>query len=386
MLLRLLKSMLRPRPRQPAAAAAAPRTAAKRPPPEVWLQNPELIKGLASLASGREVEISGAAKEDGSSAKVVVKPGKQELPIGEIISRAASLRGARLSPALEARVRGYEAAFAGAARPGSGPNVFVYHVDMPGNEAISYVDVKFFPDHFDYVDILRRCIERVRSHCPGATVYLVTAPGSTHRALAAADVALVELEVDPRHPMFERATALLAYLRSPAFARDTLFLDADALVNRPLEDVFALGFDIGLTYREAERLMPVNEGVMFFSARRPERVRGFFESRLATYEALAADPYITGFYGDVKRWRGGQLSLNALAHDLRPYSPYRGDEAAGARLRFLPCDTFNFAGGEGESSSAIERLDERFVVHFKGMRKYAFVYAAQAEQAASRVS
>jgi hypothetical protein len=384
MLLRLLKSVLRPRARQRTAAARP--SSGKSPPPQVWLQDLDLLKGLASLASGQAVEISGKPKETAEGGQVVVKSGKPELPIAEIISRAASLRGARRSPALEARVRRYEEAFARAARPGSGPNAFIYHVDMPGEEVINYVDVTFFPKHFDYTDILRRCIDRVRSRCPGATVTLATARDTPYRALAAPDVAVVELDVDPMQPMYERASALLAYLRSAAFNRDTVFLDSDALVNRRLDEVFALGFDVGLTYREAERLMPINEGVMFLSARRPERVRGFFEARLATYEALAADPYITGFYGDVKRWRGGQLSLNAHAHGLSPYSPYRSDEADGARLRFLPCDTFNFAGGEGEAASAMERLDERFVVHFKGMRKYAFMYAAQAEQASSRVS
>jgi len=71
----------------------------------------------------------------------------------------------------------------------------------------------------------------------------------------------------------------------------------------------------------------------------------------------------------------------ALVHELRPYSPYAECEAAGARIRFLPCDTFNFSGGEGEDASSLERLDERYVVHFKGPRKYAFALAAQAERA-----
>ena len=391
MLLRLLKSILRPR--APAAAGAEAQRAALqaetrgiRPPAGV--KNPELYSRLASLASGRSVQVPGVQRDSapsrGEAGGDAEGLAPDYDPVREMITHAAGLRREQLAPALEARVNAHAEAFSAVARPARGINVFVYHVDMPQDVVLNYVDVKLHPGHFDYLDILRRFVERIRRHCPGAMVYLATAGGARHGALAADDVAVAELELDATRPMYERATALLGYLRSAAFARDTVFLDADALVNRPLDDVFELGFDVGLTYRELVRLMPVNEGVIFLCARRPERVRRFFETRLATYDALAVDARITGFYGDIKRWRGGQLSLNALAQDLRPYSPYRLDETAGARLRFLPCDTFNFAGGEGEAASASERLDERFVVHFKGMRKYAFVYAAEAERAARR--
>jgi|GEM_PF-901860 len=380
MLLRLLKSAFArvPRPRaaamMPGGGAAAPPAA---PPGSDSLSQLDLLSRLASLASGQPLQVTGKEAPGASRTRST----EAELPIERIIAHAAGLRRARLEASTEARVAGYARAFAQAARATGALNAFVFHADLPAGIAIDTVDAKLVPQHFDYLDILRRCIERVQRHCPGSMVTLVTAAGARQRALAAPDVAVVELELDAARPMYERACALLAYARSPAFSRDTVFLDADALVNRPLEAVFDLDFDIGLTYRDGPRLMPANEGVMFLAARRPQAVRDFLEARLATYDALAADAFIAGYYGDVKRWRGGQLSLNALLHGLRPYSPYAPRSAAGARLRFLPCDTFNFSGGEGEAASSLERLDERYVVHFKGSRKYAFALATQAERA-----
>ena len=338
----------------------------------------ELLSRLASFASGHEVHVTGTeTSADDSAAQI----SRAEHPVMEVVARAARLTCQTLGTATEKRVQGYAEAFTAAAPPSGSLNVFTFHVDMPGKAKISYVDMKLNPKEFDYLDILRRFMARIRDHCE-ATVYVVTSPGAHYRELAAPDVRVIELPLNASQPMYERANALLAYARSAAFAHDTVFLDSDAMVNRPLQEVFDLGFDVGLTYRDAPYLMPVNEGVMFLGARRPETVRRFLERRLATYDAMIEDSFVTGYYGDVKRWRGGQLSLNAVSYDHMPHSPYRVYESDGCRIRMLPCDTFNFSSGEGEAASSLEHLDDRYVVHFKGNRKYAFRLAARAERGA----
>ncbi len=398
MLARLLKSLLHrrvatppapPPAGTPAPITAAPPTAAGAPAPIAAapqsVSTLAVLSRLASLASGQELRVTGKEArlpDEGPATRT-------ELPIGEIIARAAALGSGPLAAGSEARVERFATAFSRAARAGTGTgtgtgtgmNVFVFHVDLAPGTRLDYVDATLEPGHFDYLDILRRFIDRVRASCDAATVYVVTSEGARYRVLAAPDVAMVELPIDGAQPMYDRATALAAYARSAAFDCDTVFLDSDALVNRPLAEVFRLGFDVGLTYREAERLMPVNEGVLFLAARRPGAVRRFLEERLASYDRIATDPFVTGYYGDVRRWRGGQLSLNALAHPLWPCSPYRRAAVAGAIVRLLPCDTFNFAVAEGEAASSVDSLDQRYVVHFKGWRKYAFGFAAQAETA-----
>jgi len=338
-----------------------------------------MLSRLASFASGSDLTIFG------KEAALDAAPSQAELPIMEIVAHAAALEagGDALADATRVRVAAYAGRFSAAARPVQGINVFVYHVDLPADARIDYIDAKLSPGEFDYLDIVARFVARVRAHCRQAMIYLVTSPGARYRELAAPDVSVVELPADPAQPMYERACALLAYAESRAFSRDTVFLDSDAFVNRSLEPVFSLGFDVALTYREGPRLMPVNEGAMFLAASRPEAVRAFLRRRTQIYDLLLDDPFVTRYYGDVRRWRGGQLSLNALAYPLFPCSPYRAWEAAGARVRLLPCDTYNFTAGEGEAPSSLDRLDERHVVHFKGQRKYALALAARAERGAA---
>lgn len=344
----------------------------------------EELSRLASFASGHAVQVGGMKifqpVEPADPAEAAATAAAYRTQVMEVVAHASRLTGQALSPETQARVDGYARLFSAAAPAGSGLNIFAFHVDLADASELRYFDVHLKVGDFDYLDILRRLIGRIREQCAGATVYVVTSPGARYAQLAAPDVRVVELPVNEAQPMYERANALLAYASSTAFSRDTVFLDSDALVNRPLEEVFSLGFDVGLTYRGTSGLMPVNEGVIFLCAQRPQAVREFLRRRLATYDRLVTDPLITRCYGDVRRWRGGQLSLNAVSPGLSLHSPYRYYDCAGAVVRMLPCDTFNFTSGEGEAATSLEHLDDRYIIHFKGMRKYAFNLAAKAER------
>jgi len=336
-----------------------------------------VLSRLASIVAQEDLQVTGKEAPADPAARGAART---ELPILQIVARCQGLATDQLEPPSGERVEHFRAAFSRAAGD-SALNVFVFHVDLPAGEKIDYVDARFRPSDFDYLHILASFIARVRAHVADAAVYLVTGAGSRYTALAAPDVRIIELPIDGSQPMYDRATALLAYARSRAFSADTACLDSDALVNRPLAGLFELGFDVGLTYRDVQRLMPVNEGALFLRPQRSGAAASFLQRRLATYERIARDEFVAGYYGDVKRWRGGQLSLNALVCEALPCSPYRIWHSGGARLRFLPCDTFNFAAAEGEAVSSLERLDERYVIHYKGWRKHAFGFAARAQSA-----
>jgi hypothetical protein len=369
MLGKLLKSLW---PRSPRRAPIA-KPAAKAPIAAPEHSQLAVLSRLASVVAQQGLQVNGKEAPIDSTAGGA----RSELPILKLVARGHDLVTDELDAASAERVERFSTAFSRAACD-STLNVFVFHVDLAPGEKIDYVDAQFKPADFDYLDILASFIARLRAHIARPAVYLVTSEGARYRALAAADVRVVELPIDGRQPMYDRATALLAYARSQAFAADTACLDSDALVNRPLAGLFDLGFDVGLTYRNAERLMPVNEGVMFLRPHRRSAAASFLQRRLATYDRIARDQLITGYYGDVRRWRGGQLSLNALVYGALPCSPYRAWHSAGAMLRFLPCDTFNFAAAEGEAASSLERLEECYVIHYKGWRKHAFAFAARA--------
>jgi methyltransferase family protein len=75
-------------------------------------------------------------------------------------------------------------------------------------------------------------------------------------------------------------------------------------------------------------------------------------------------------YGNVRRWRGGQLTLNAVTLAASPFSPYALEQVGAAKLRFLPCDTFNYSWDYSEHPGP-EQFAGRWVVHLKGARKDA---------------
>ena len=383
MLLRVLRSLLkrggekRPARHRPDKVFAAPVSAARTP--GIGASMPEQLRKLAAFAGGREVAAGAmptiVSPASSSAAGAAGRPNSIVNDVREVVAHASGLIAETLCPETRARIDAYTALFSAAAVPGKGLNVFAFHADLADASEVRYVDIHLKVGDFDYFDILQHFVARIRQHCGGATVYLVTTPGARYRQLAAPDVRVVELPLNAAQPMYERANALLAYASSAAFTENTVFLDSDALVNRPLDEVFALGFDVGLTYRTTPGLMPVNEGAIYFGAARPAAVREFLRRRLATYDRLVSDALVTRFYGDVRRWRGGQLSLNAVSHGLAPYSPYRVQEVEGARLRMLPCDTYNFSAGD-ETALALDHLEDRYVIHFKGALKYAFRLAA----------
>jgi hypothetical protein len=249
-------------------------------------------------------------------------------------------------------------------------NAFVYHVDMGEAGRIQYRDVAMDTARFDYAAVLRAFVDSVARWQPEAHVVLVTNPGSPLAALAGPKVHVVTLDVATGQPMYERVGAMCAYAHSRAFCADTLFLDSDAFLNGPPEPWLTGEYDVAVTYRDQPGLMPVNEGVMAARIERPQAVQAFFRRYLATYDSLRKDERIEAYYGDIRKWRGGQLTLNAVSRAAHPFCAFRVLEADGVRLRALPCDPFNFSFSYSGGFDARE-LAAKAVVHFKGVRKDA---------------
>jgi hypothetical protein len=205
-------------------------------------------------------------------------------------------------------------------------------------------------------------------------------------SLGDARTRVVELEVPPDQPMYQRVASMCAYVRSAAFVKDTLFLDSDAFLSANFTEYLDADYDVAVTVRDDPGLMPVNEGVIVARAERRAAVREFFDRYLATYEALLSDDRISSYYGDIRKWRGGQLSLNAVTRTAHPYSSPRRISIGDARLQCLPCDPFNFSYDYG-ANVAQEQLASKVVVHMKGGRKselHAVREALASTAAASR--
>lgn len=271
--------------------------------------------------------------------------------------------------ATDAIVETYRAAFDaarfdGAGRPGV--NIVTFHAEVPeSHRFIDYVDVKHDHHGYDYQRIIRHFADSALRFNPDARIFFVTGEAGPEPA-GDPRICIVRLPIDTRAPMYERVKAAVAYIRSTAFDRDTIFLDTDAFPNRALAGVFGADFDLGVTERPTQNFyMPLNEGVIFASARRRGPVRRFFEHYVGTYDALITDPIVGDYYGDVTRWRGGQLSLNATAFRLSasmPRTPHL------PKVSYLPCETYNFLVGQNSAPDP-ERWDEKFVLHLRGGSK-----------------
>jgi asparagine synthase (glutamine-hydrolysing) len=271
---------------------------------------------------------------------------------------------------LDAPPPGIEGLIAAFDNAGVGPapvNVFTYHTRVEADyRPIETFDVKGL-DHrkFDYDYILAYFSHAAAGFFPGANVILVT-DGDSPAPPGHRFSHVVRLDVNRDEPMYQRVRAMAAYVNSSAFTATTLFLDSDAFVGQDFRAALEADFDIAATFRP-DPAMVLNEGVQVASHRRPEKVRAFYNGYLATYEKLAEDPDVQARYPHgIRKWRGGQLSLNSVAWDGA--WPEAGEirELDGTRVLYLPCSDYNHKPG---LSDGLRDLLAKQVVHFKGNAK-----------------
>ncbi len=292
------------------------------------------------------------------------------LDLDALIAVARVERSGEIAPATAARLAQFQAAFDAAPVPATAPTAicFAFHASVPqADAAVKYRDVAIDHSKFDYDRIVRHCIAAALAAQPGSHFILAT-DDKFLSDLSHPSLTIVRLPLDAASPMYERVVAMCAFVRSRQFNAPAVFLDSDAFLNAPIANLFQGHFDIGATYRPDPGLMPINEGVIFANSRNKDLVRGFFTGYLGTYDRLCGNATVTGYYGNVKRWRGGQLSLNALTCPLGVPSELDNTKAFGARIRYYPCATFNFSIEMDRPYSA-RQLDVKAVLHLKGPRK-----------------
>lgn len=292
------------------------------------------------------------------------------LDLETLIGIARAERSGEIAPATAARLAQFQGAFDAAPLPTEQPTAvcFAFHASVPQAEAaVKYRDVSIDHSKFDYERIVRQCIAAALATQTGSHFVLAT-DAQFLADLAHPALTIVRLPLDAASPMYERVIAMCAFVRSRQFRAPTAFLDSDAFLNAPVASLFQGHFDIGATYRSDPGLMPINEGVIFANSRNKDLVRGFFAGYLGTYDRLCGNAAVSGYYGNIKRWRGGQLSLNALTCPPGVPSELDSAKAFGARIRYFPCSTFNFSIELDRPYSA-RQLDAKAVLHLKGPRK-----------------
>ena len=111
--------------------------------------------------------------------------------------------------------------------------------------------------------------------------------------------------------------------------------------------------------------MPVNEGVIITDSSSEECV-DFFAHYMGTYEAIKDDSIIKSItQNDLMRWRGGQLSLNAVC----PGSKMLDFRDSTQTLKILSCDLYNYTVRDKREIKTLKEENKVYIAHIKGKAK-----------------
>ena len=252
---------------------------------------------------------------------------------------------------------------------GYSPVTFViYHVPFEANQdkSIGSFDVPTI-DHskIKHLELVRWTIQAIQDIVPQAEIIVCTDEEFGEQLKDLKPTILIP-SVERNRPMYYRARTYNTIIQNRWTNGVTVFLDSDAIV---LKDPSALPeqleFKIGVTARYAPNLMPINEGVIICESQSQECV-DFFAHYMGTYESIKEDRKIQSVTGnDLMRWRGGQLSLNAVC----PGNKMLDARDSNRYLKILPCSIYNYAV---KSKNEINSLREKniYIAHIKGKAKY----------------
>lgn len=253
---------------------------------------------------------------------------------------------------------------------GNRPITFViYHVpfDHAEDKSIASFDVpKIDHSKVNHLELLRWTIKAIQAKVPTAEIVVCT-----DKQLAAQlrdlNPSILIPQVERRRPMYYRARTYNSIIQQGWIDGHVVFLDSDAIVLKDISELLSqFDFKIAVTARFAPNLMPINEGVIIADARSHECSR-FFAHYMGTYESIRSDAVIKSITkNDLMRWRGGQLSLNAICPGIKMVDWRDSDEV----LKILPCRKYNLAVKSIKEVPLLEKENSVYIAHIKGRAKY----------------
>ena len=248
-------------------------------------------------------------------------------------------------------------------------NIVIFHIKIPSDAgSIKAPDIRDLDhDKVDYETLIRFNIDIALKTNPRCRVFLITDPSFLGELKSHSRLNVSRIMVSAREPMLERVVSMAAYVRSTLFDQPTVFLDTDAFLLRPVHNLFANRFDVGLTHRNIFGQMPINEGVIFANTICKTKVRALFDAYVASYLSIETNPEIAKIYSNLRRWRGGQLSVNSIGQGGQVYSSglHRRREF---KVAYLPCSAYNLSEiSEQEVTSILSKRTA--ILHLKGLRK-----------------
>ena len=245
----------------------------------------------------------------------------------------------------------------------------IYHVPVSKNaRLIESVDFRNTIDITlaNHEVLVRSVIQSILKNSCNSEIVLITNQEFSERL---ADLPITRLipEVDDSRPMYYRALCYNTLIQDSLLRGTAIFLDSDCFVLNDFSRILnKLNFCIGLTYRYSPAMMPINEGVIIVNTDN-SKAKEFFAHYIGTYNYLKDDSKIKSIYKtDLMRWRGGQLSLNAICPNIRNLCFLDSDPY----ISFLPSEYFNYSSPNIRSISDFRvAMKNRWIVHLKGKSK-----------------
>ena len=248
-------------------------------------------------------------------------------------------------------------------------NIVIFHVKIPSDAgSVRAPDIRGLDhDKVDYETLMRTNIKIALKTNPRSRLFLITDTSFLSELKPNSRLNISRILVNAREPMFERVITMSAYSRSSLFDQPTVFLDSDAFLLRPVHNLFANRFDVGLTHRNIFGQMPINEGVIFANTTRRASVQAVFDGYVASYLSIETNSEIAKIYSNLRRWRGGQLSVNSIGQGGQVYASGLSI-ATDPRIAYLPCSAYNLSEiGEQEVTAGL--CKRTAILHLKGPRK-----------------
>ena len=248
-------------------------------------------------------------------------------------------------------------------------NFVIYHVpfDQDHDKSIGSFDVPTI-DHskIKHLELVRWTIQAIKQTCPDAEVIVCT-DATFGKSIEDLNPTILIPEVEKNRPMYYRAKTYNTIIQNKWLCGTTVFLDSDAIVLRdPRNLPEQLNFKVGVTARFAPNLMPINEGVIITKSQSEECI-DFFAHYMGTYQWIKDDEMIQKITGnDLMRWRGGQLSLNAICSGSK-MSDFRDSNK---KLKILPCSRYNYAVRSKDEVAKFSQEGIKYIAHIKGKAKY----------------
>ena len=240
-------------------------------------------------------------------------------------------------------------------------NIFLFFVDVNNS---SYLEKRknLSKNTFDEYKILYNFCNHIKKKYSDHQIIIFTDFSSVIKKNINAHI--VRFNFNSQYPMYNRNRLMKIYVNSNKFDQNTIFLDFDTILNLDTKKIFNNNFDIGLTYRKNDKLMPINEGVIFAKVQSKERVIIYFNKLNDIYRYLSKDKIINIVFDNILIWRGGQLSLSAF---LQWKKLYLGNNYIN-KINFLILDS-NYYNFTPIKSISHEELISKKILHLKGWVK-----------------